>query len=157
VCGIQITFIAVLITPHRFLLARLHMDSLADESNRNGILSALEKLPDGFDGTYDDALERINRQSKKRKYMAYCVLSWISYAFRPLSLIELQYALAIREGMTKMDDNDLDDEEFLISVCAGLVTVSEESHQVGLVREWSSEMNMASRAHRNRLYNPGIP
>ena len=111
------------------------MDSLADESNRNGILSALEKLPEGFDGTYDDALERINRQSKKRKYMAYRVLSWISYAFRPLSLTELQYALAIREGMTKMDDNDLDDEEFLISICVGLVTVSGESHQVGLVRE----------------------
>ena len=120
---------------NRFLLARLHMDTLADESNRNGIIKALEKLPEGFDGTYDDALERINRQSKRRKYMAYRVLSWISYAFRPLSLIELQYALAIREGMTKMDDNDLDDEEFLISICMGLVTVSEESHQVGLVRE----------------------
>ena len=111
------------------------MDSLADESNRNGILSALQKLPEGFDGAYNDALERINRQSKKRRYMAYRVLSWISYAFRPLSLIELQYALAIQEGMTKMDDNDLDDEEFLISICVGLVTVSRESHQVGLVRE----------------------
>ena len=121
--------------PHRFLLAQLHMDSLADESNRNGILKALEKLPEGFNGTYDDAMERINQQPTTRKHMAYRVLSWISYAFRPLSLVELQYALAIREGMTEMDENDLDDEQFLISVCAGLVTVSEESHQVDLVRE----------------------
>jgi len=120
---------------HRFLLAQLHMDSLADESNRNGILKGLQKLPEGFDGTYDDAMERINQQSRKRKHMAYCVLSWISYAFRPLSLVELQYALAIREGMTEMDENDLDDEQYLISVCAGLVTVSEESHRVDLVRE----------------------
>jgi len=111
------------------------MDSLADESNRNGILKALKTLPEGFEGTYDDAMERINQQSRKRKHMAYCVLSWISYAFRPLSLVELQYALAIREGMTEMDENDLDDEQFLISICAGLVTVSEESRQVDLVRE----------------------
>jgi hypothetical protein len=112
------------------------MDSLADESSRNGILRALEELPEGFDGTYDDAMERINQQSRKRKHVAYRVLSWISYAFRPLSLVELQYALAVREEMTDMDENDLDDEDFLISVCAGLITVSEGSHQVGLVREY---------------------
>ena len=111
------------------------MDSLADASNRNAILKALETLPEGFDGTYNDAMERINQQSKRRKDMAYRVLSWVSYAFRPLSLIELRCALAIREGMTEMDENDLDDEEFLISVCAGLVTISEGSYQVGLVRE----------------------
>jgi hypothetical protein len=112
------------------------MDSLADKSNRNAILRALEKLPKGFEGTYNDAMERINQQSEERKKMAYHVLSWISYAFRSLSIVELQYALAVREDMTEMDENDLDDEEFLISVCAGLVTVSEVSHQVGLVREY---------------------
>ena len=111
------------------------MDSLADESNRNAILKALDTLPEGFEGTYDSTLERINQQRPKRKGLAYRVLSWLSYAFRPLSLVELQYALAVREDMTKMDEDDLDDEEFLISVCAGLVTVSEGSHQVGLVRE----------------------
>jgi hypothetical protein len=111
------------------------MDSLADKSNRNAILRALEKLPKGFEGTYNDAMERINQQSEERKKMAYHVLSWISYAFRSLSIVELQYALAMREDMTEMDENDLDDEEYLISVCAGLVTVSEVSRQVGLVRE----------------------
>jgi hypothetical protein len=54
----------------------------------------------------------------------------MSYAFRPLSLIELQYALAVREDMINMDEDDLDDEKYLISVCAGLVTVSEGSRQV---------------------------
>jgi hypothetical protein len=111
------------------------VDNLADESSRNGILKALEKLPEGFEGTYDDAMERIDQQSKRRKHMAYRVLSWILYAFRPLSLTELRYALAVREDMIKWDENDLDDEEFLISVCVGLVTVSEGSRQVSLVRE----------------------
>ena len=121
--------------PRRFLLARLHMDSLAVESNRNGILKALETLPEGFEGTYDNALERINQQHTRHKDLAYRVLSWLFYAFRPLSLVELQCALAVKEDMSEMDEDDLDDEEFLISVCVGLVTVSEGSRQVGLVRE----------------------
>ena len=111
------------------------MDRLADESNRKAILKALETLPEGFEGTYDDALERINQQHPKRKDLAYRVLSWLFYAFRPLSLVELQYAVAVKEDMSEMDEDDLDDEEYLISVCAGLVTVSEGSHRVGLVRE----------------------
>lgn len=119
----------------RFLLAQLHMDSLADESSRNGILQSLERLPEGFEGTYDDAMERISQQPKKRMLMAFHVLSWILHAFRPLSLIELQYALAVKKDMVQTDENDLHDEEFLISVCVGLVTVSEGSQQVGLVRE----------------------
>jgi hypothetical protein len=120
------------------------MDSLADKSNRNAILKALEKLPEGFEGTYDDAMERINQQSKARMELAYRVLSWISYAIRPLSVIELQYALAVREDITEMDEDDLDDEEFLISICAGLVTVSEVSRQVDLVREYSIYMRMCA-------------
>jgi hypothetical protein len=111
------------------------MDSFADKSNRNSILKALEKLPEGFESTYDDAMERINQQSANRKDMAYRLLSWISYAFRPMTLNELQYALAVREDMVGVDENDLDDGEFLISVCAGLVTVSKASHEVSLVRE----------------------
>jgi len=122
-----------------FLLAQLHMDSLANKSNRNAILKTLEKLPKGFEGTYDDAMKRINQQSEERKEMAYRVLSWISYAFRSLSIVELQHAVAIKEDMTEMDEYDLDDDEFLISVCVGLVTVSGESRQVGLVHYTTQE------------------
>lgn len=111
------------------------MDSLTDEPSVNEILRAVERLPEGFEGTYNDAMMRISQQPKTRKDMAYRVLSWIAYAFRPLSLIELQYALAVREDMTSIDKNDLPHKEFIISVCAGLVTVSKKSRQVGLVRK----------------------
>jgi hypothetical protein len=133
------------------------MDSLADKSNHNAILSALEKLPKGFEGTYDDAMDRINQQSEERKQMAYCVLSWISYAFRSLSVVELQYALAVREDMTEMDENDLDDEEFLVSVCAGLVTVNGASHQVGLVCELHISCECMHVTYEIRLYSSRIP
>lgn len=124
--------------PRRFLLARLHMDNLVDKSNRTAILKAIEELPDGFEGTYRDAMNRIDQQTAPRRHMAYRVLSWISYAFRPLSLVELQYALAVGQdtSITEVNEDDLDDEVFLTSVCAGLVIVSGESRQVGLVRKW---------------------
>jgi hypothetical protein len=135
----------------RFLLARLHMDSLLDKSNRNAILRALGKLPEGFEATYDDALERINQQSPDRKRMAYRLLSWISYALRQLSFIELRYAVAVREDVSIMDEDYLDDEEFLISVCAGLVTISEESHPVGLVRESYIHIFIPTQSLQNQI------
>jgi hypothetical protein len=67
--------------------------------------------------------------------LAYQVLSWIFYAFHPLLLVELQYAVAIHKDMIEMDDEDLDDEEFLLSVCGGLVVLTKESKQVALVRK----------------------
>ena len=113
------------------------MDNLAKKTSPRLLLKALEELPQGFTGTYDAALMRIDEQSKESRELAYCVLSWISYAFQPLSLLELQYAVAVKKNMTGMDDSDLHDEEFLLSICAGLVTISTEAQhtKVGFVRK----------------------
>ena len=43
----------------RFLLAKLHMDSLAMKHNRRDIRVALENLPKELDSTYDEAMQRI--------------------------------------------------------------------------------------------------
>lgn len=45
-----------------FLLARLHMDSLAKKHNRRDIRVALDSLPKELYGTYGEALERIMSQ-----------------------------------------------------------------------------------------------
>jgi hypothetical protein len=111
------------------------MDNLTKKSNLKSLHQALEDLPSGFKATYDRTLARINEQTLEHRNLAYRVLSWISYAFRPLVLSELQYAVAIQEDMTKMDEEDLDDESFLLSVCGGLVVITEESKHVALVRK----------------------
>jgi hypothetical protein len=120
---------------YRFLLARLHMENLTQKSSLRSLREALEKLPNSFGATYDATLARINDQSPEHRNLAYHVLSWVSYAFRPLSLIELQYAVAIHEDMGEMDEEDLNDGEFLLSVCGGLVNIAERSTQVALVRK----------------------
>ncbi|KAF8868116.1 hypothetical protein BD779DRAFT_1601908, partial [Infundibulicybe gibba] len=43
----------------------------------------------------------------------------------PMTIRDLQYALAVEEEMTDLDPNDLHDEGYLMSICVGLV-VSQE-------------------------------
>ena len=84
----------------RFLLARLHMDSLIGKLNARQVRAALENLPEGMDGTYDEAMERVERQDDRRKQLARRVLSWITYAVRPLSVKELQHTLEVMPHTT---------------------------------------------------------
>jgi hypothetical protein len=51
----------------RFLLVRLHMDSLVEKLNARQVCAALEILPGGMDGTYDKAMERVERQDDSSK------------------------------------------------------------------------------------------
>jgi len=120
----------------RFLLARLHMDSLVGKLNVRQVRTALENLPEGMDNTYDEAMERVERQDDSRKELAKQVLSWITYAVRPLSVKELQHALAVVPDTTNLDHEDITDEEILTSVCAGLVVIDGGRKVIGLVRKY---------------------
>ena len=118
----------------RFLLAQLHIDSLVSKTNRREVRTALANLPKEIDKTYDEAMKRIEAQIDDDRDLGTRVLSWLAYALRPLSVRELQYALAIQPGMTEMDFDSIEDEELLTSVCAGLVVIDEHSTTIHLVR-----------------------
>ena len=116
----------------RFLLTKLHMDALATKVSRKGVRQALQSLPVSLDATYDEAMARIDAQNNDEKQLAEQVLSWISFTVRPLSLNELQEALAIEPGSRQLDEDNMPGEELLTSVCAGLVVVDQESKMVRL-------------------------
>ena len=111
------------------------MDSLVGKLSTAEVLSALEKLPEGMDDTYDEAMERIERQVDNRKQLAKRVLSWLTYVARPLSVRELQHALAVVPNTSNINPNAIIDEEILTSVCAGLVVVDQERNVIRLVRK----------------------
>ncbi|RYP43974.1 hypothetical protein DL768_009519 [Monosporascus sp. mg162] len=125
--------------------------SLEDKLTRNAIRSALEGFRKQGQGSsedekfqvladaYERTMERVNRQKAGYKTFAMKVLSWITCAKRPLSTLELQHALAIRVGQSKLDNGDLPQIEDLISVCAGLVTVDEESCIIRLIHYTTQE------------------
>ena len=118
---------------YRFLLAKLHMDSLTKQPHRKALRLALENLPPELDETYNDALARISSQDKEDTIIAHQVLGWITHATRPLTMKQLQHALSVEPEQTDLDEETLMDEELLISTCLGLVTVDHTSKEVRLV------------------------
>ena len=113
------------------------MDSLVTKTKRKDVRKALENLPPELDESYEQTIERIKGQGKDYSELAMRVLLWVSNAVRPLSPVELQYAIAIQPGMTELDDEDLDDQDLMISVCAGLVVLDAETNTLRFVRKFT--------------------
>ena len=128
-------------------MAKLHMDSLASKSSLREVRNALKALPTQVNATYDEVMLRIRAQNADDRGLADKVLSWIVYARRPLSLQELQCAIAITPDMLDMDPEALVDEVILIDVCAGLVIIDEESSTIRLVRKSPFECDTAPWAY----------
>jgi hypothetical protein len=84
-------------------------------------------------------MKRIAGQVKDQKELAKQVLSWITCAKRPLTTSGLQHALAVEEGESTLDKENLPQIEDMVSVCAGLVTVDQESGIVRLVHYTTQE------------------
>jgi hypothetical protein len=74
-----------------------------------------------------------------RSEIANDVLSWITCAKRPLTTSELRHALAVEIGESELDEENLPEIEDMVSVCAGLVTVDEESDVIRLVHYTTQE------------------
>ncbi|KAL9120877.1 MAG: hypothetical protein Q9187_002567 [Circinaria calcarea] len=122
-----------------FLLIQLQMDSLAQHDNRRDLHRALATLPEELDLIYNEAMERIRSQSRSKTKRAIQVLSWISCALTPLTVQALGRALAIEPDDTYFDEAALPDLDSLVTVCAGLVTVDQESQFIRLVHYTTQE------------------
>lgn len=112
----------------RFLLAQLQFDSLKGKMTKASLKSTLKVLPTGpkaYDHAYKDAMQRIEEQVEDRRELAKQILLWISYAKTPLTMAQLQHALAVEVGKSDFDEDNITDVEDMLSVCAGLVTVDE--------------------------------
>ncbi|KAI0200861.1 hypothetical protein F4808DRAFT_460373 [Astrocystis sublimbata] len=119
-----------------FLLAQLHFASLKGKDTPKAIRTAVQKLATGsnaYDTAYAAAMERIQGQLQEQAERAKQVLSWITCAKRPLTKRELQHALAVEVNKPQLDEDNLPQIQDVVSVCAGLVTVDEESSIVRLV------------------------
>lgn len=124
------------------MLAQLHLDSLEDKLTPRAVKAALLDLPKGSDAldvAYDQAMERINNQKAGFRDLADQTLSWIIFALRPLTVLELQHALAVELGDPELDEDNLLDANEMISSCAGLVVVDDESQIIRLVHYTTQE------------------
>lgn len=126
----------------RFLLAQLLMDSFRDQLTARDIKFALRNLPQGsdaYDVAYHAAMERISTQGRGSNNMAKKILAWILCAHRPLSTPELLHALAIEPGDIELDEDNILETEQLLTICAGLVTIDEQSDIVRFIHYTTQE------------------
>ncbi|KAJ6457857.1 hypothetical protein DFH09DRAFT_1297203 [Mycena vulgaris] len=116
-----------------FLLAKLHIEALASKNAIKAVREALQHLPTDLQQTYDEAIDRIKLQREEDRELGLRSLTWVANAKRPLSVSELQEALAIEEGSTSLDLDNLLDISMILSVCAGLIIVDETLSVVRLI------------------------
>ncbi|KAK6523104.1 hypothetical protein TWF694_006002 [Orbilia ellipsospora] len=137
-----------------FLLAQIYLSSLDDKITAAMIRKALRQLRkqtpssseseklDVLNQAYTNTMDRVNEQKPGLRDLAQKVLSWITCARRPLATVELQHALAVTVGELEPGEHDPENEpqtEDMVSVCAGLVAVDEESGIIRLVHYTTQE------------------
>ncbi|KAL8820994.1 MAG: hypothetical protein Q9223_000908 [Gallowayella weberi] len=130
-----------------FLLARLHLDSVARTTSAAALKASLHHLPRKLHDTYDEAIRRIENQDDEHADLAKKVLSWILYASRSMTMLELQHALAIEST----ESNQGVDEEYIINAsdiiysCAGLVILDKKTDVIRMVHFSAQEYFSATR------------
>lgn len=125
-----------------FLIAKLHMDALKTKASPAAIIKALHTLPTELEKIYELALERIQHQSADGWEIATKLLSWVVYAYRPLTLSEIQHALAVNEGDDHFEESEISDADILLNVCGGLLIIDDT---VRLVHHTAQEYFETSR------------
>ena len=119
-----------------------------DKTSLRDIKRALNALPEGLGATYDESMKRIQIQNAEYTTLAKKVLYWIIYAVRPLTTKEIRHVLAVELDDTYLDEDGLPDEELLVSVCAGLVTIQSESGTIMLIHYTTQSTSNAEELNR---------
>ncbi|KAJ6057041.1 ankyrin repeat-containing protein [Penicillium canescens] len=144
-----------------FLLACLSVDLLRDTTTKKQAKSTLERISKNFQGSkrrlaqvYDElyckTIKRIGTQPSMKRALARNVLSWITYAERPLTVEELRHAVAVEFGDKYLDEDNMPDVEEITTVCAGLVVVNEANNIIRFVHYTTQEYFERIREKWNR-------
>lgn len=97
------------------------------ESLKNS--SSNEKL---LDPTYNRIMETLRGKPKNCVTLALQVLSWLVMAKWTLTVDEIRIAVSVEPDRYELDDLDLPDIVTLLDVCAGLVTINEDTNTIRL-------------------------
>ena len=131
-----------------FLLAKLHMDSIATTRTPRAVQIALQNLPTEIGDTYDQAMERIEATNDYDRKIVMNFLRWIAFSTRPLSVAEVEHASSIATGTRDIDQDDILNAGELTSMCAGLVIVDASD----IVRLVHFSAQSYFREHREKLF-----
>jgi ankyrin repeat protein len=107
----------------------LHVNSLKGKINAKAIEDALTEIRSGGNslvGAYDKTMRMIESQVKGHRKLAMHTLAWVAISSAPLTVEELQHALAIELGKISLNFDNITKFEIVLSTCAGLITIQKE-------------------------------
>ena len=94
---------------------------------------ALETLPNDLYDSFQGIITRIRKCPAGQAALGMQVLMWLHFSYRPLKLVELQHALAVKKTHKEFDAGNIPPRKALLDCCFGLVVVDEETLIVRLV------------------------
>ena len=94
---------------------------------------ALVKLPIDLYDSFQGIITRIQGRPNASAELGMRILMWLHFAYRPLKLVELQHALAVRNGHLEFDSDNIVSQKLLLDSCLGLVIIDEETLTVRFV------------------------
>jgi hypothetical protein len=108
-------------------MAKLHVDYLCEQITESNLHWALKALPEDRNEAYENIINRIYSQPEMEMCLAMSTLKWITFAKEPLKTGALQHALSTTVDTKEINENDVISVEQLVSFCAGMVIVDDES------------------------------
>jgi hypothetical protein len=120
----------------RFLHASLQMDALRECFNLGEVRRVIEAFPSSIEAVYLHTWHRIVDRNPSRVSLAKSVLLWVLYASRPITIEELERAVATSSKTYKFQPDEVVPGMHLVALCRGLLTFEEESSIVRLVRKF---------------------
>jgi ankyrin repeat protein len=102
-------------------------------------LQAINTGTEAYDAAYSTVMERIGSQAIDQVELAHDVLAWIVHARRRLTIMELQQALGVEIGEPEFDSDNCPDIDYIVSVCAGLVTIDHGTNVIRLAHYTAQE------------------
>ncbi|OQV07153.1 Ankyrin repeat-containing protein [Cladophialophora immunda] len=133
-----------------FLLPALQIKTILDQITKADVKRALLHLSTDLTHAFQSTIKRISTLSSVRRELAFRTLMWASHARRPMTVRELQHAMALRPEDHDLDKDNLPSVRTLIDCCCGLVEVDYESSIIRLVHHSLEEY---LRDHDHGLFN----
>ncbi|KAH6901009.1 ankyrin repeat-containing domain protein [Coprinopsis sp. MPI-PUGE-AT-0042] len=86
-------------------------------------------MVEALDALYDETFKRIEMQPEEHAVLAKHILLWVVFAYQPLTVDDMQYAVASDPTVDwAAPEDNLVPESLLVSVCCGLIAVEHHIH-----------------------------
>lgn len=119
------------------------MDHITSLTTIKKIRKCLDALPADYNKAYQSTFDRILQQNDARREVALKTLTWVSNVKQPLTMRQLQHAIAAWDCEDAIDNEDLESPKTILSSCLGLLRLSKTEQRVEFIHSSARSFTLA--------------